>query len=227
MNRILKFNQTDNSKWYVTTDTHLGHNRDFIVGARGYKNITDHDNAVIDKINEIVRPNDTLVHLGDWCLNTTRSQFEEQLSRIKCQNIYMLWGNHNNPVWSVYQEAIADELYKYETRDGFGMDATIEIYPFKYRNVTFLGNYAEMSVDGHYFVCAHYPIFVFNEMNHGAKHLCGHSHYSLELSQSDNLQSKILDCGWDGHAKPLSLNEVLAIMAKKGTLEVDHHQKGK
>jgi hypothetical protein len=137
----------------------------------------------------------------------------------------MLWGNHNNPVWGVYQDIIKEEINQYESRDGCLMNSEIEIYPFKYRNVTFIGNRCEMVVDGHYFVCDHFPLYVFNEMKHGAMHLCGHSHYSCELSQADDLRSKVLDVGWDGHARPLSLNEVLKMMAKKGVMEVDHHRK--
>jgi calcineurin-like phosphoesterase family protein len=218
MNKELKFKQSDDQKIYGVSDTHLNHNREFIWGARGYPDSKSHTDGVINSINDNVRANDILLHLGDICLNTDESGFNNLLGRINCQNIYMLWGNHNNPTWRVYQNAIKEE---------YGRD-DIEIYPFRYRNVIFIGNYAEALLDGHLFVLHHYPIYVFNYMKDGAKHLCGHSHYGLEFSKATNLKSKILDIGWDGFKKPLSLNEILAIMDTKEVFDAgDHHTRTK
>ena len=76
-------------KNFITSDLHLGHAKPFIWEKRGYTSIQDHDDKIIDKINELVGPNDTLFSLGDFCLNTTEPQLESYLSRIACQNIYL------------------------------------------------------------------------------------------------------------------------------------------
>ena len=94
---MLKLTQTDAQKVYFTTDWHLGHQKDFVWEPRGYKSHEDHTNSIIDVTNSIVRPNDILFNLGDFCLNTPQSKFEEYLSRINCSNMWLLWGNHNNP----------------------------------------------------------------------------------------------------------------------------------
>lgn len=224
MNNFLKLIQTEDIKVYFTSDTHLGHNKPFVVEARGYKTIADHDTALIDKINERVRANDILFHLGDFCLNTDESKLNEFLSRIQCQYIYLLWGNHNNPLWKVYRREVNAYANQNETGPPSVVKGDIEVYPFRYKNIVFIGNYAEISVDGKVFILSHYPNYVFNHMKEGAMHLCGHSHYSLELSQADNLTSKILDVGWDGHAKPMSLTDILSIMQKKNVAVVDHHK---
>ena len=226
MNRVLRFRQTPEQKVYWLSDTHLNHNRDFVFGVRGFKSGQDMTDGIINKVNEIVRPNDILMHAGDFCLNTEEGGLNSLLARINCQNIYMTWGNHNNPLWKIYQREVKNLLGQFESRDGFCMDEDVEIYPFKYKNITFLGNYVELTVDGQYFVMCHYPIHVWNYVKDGAKMICGHSHYGLPFSQAANLKAKILDVGWDGYSRPLSTEEVLAIMDTKELFDTgDHHKK--
>jgi calcineurin-like phosphoesterase family protein len=225
MNRVLKIRQTDDQKVYWVSDTHLNHNRDFVYEVRGFKSSQEHTDFIINKINEIVRPNDILMHGGDFCLNTEESGCNELLARIQCQNIYMLWGNHNNPLWKIYTREVCAKFQSDAYTDGMFVQ-NIEVYPFRYKNVVFLGNYAEITVDGQYFVMAHYPIHVWNYVKDGAKMICGHSHYGLPFSQADNLDAKILDVGWDGYGRPLSTKEVLDIMDKKAIFETgDHHKR--
>ena len=52
-------------------------------------------------------------------------------------------------------------------------------------------------------------------MKAGAFHVCGHSHYNLPLSQGSDPTARILDVGFDGHAGPLSFDDVSAIMKTK------------
>lgn len=226
MNKVLRFNQTPDRKVYVVSDTHWNHNPKWPVPlwqARGYKSVDESNEHQRDTINKIVRPNDILIHLGDVTLNCNEEQFEKFIASLNCQTIYALWGNHNSPSWNIYQREVKKWLK--EPVESYG-DTTsdYEVYPFRYKNLVFVGNYLEAIIDGTYFVMSHYPIYVFNHMSKGALHLCGHSHYNLELSQADNPTSKILDVGWDGWAKPLSIDEIKAIMAKKNILAVDHHR---
>ncbi len=116
--RPLKLTHNDSHKVFFTSDTHFNHDKAFIYEARGYKNRYEHNDALIAKINEVVRPEDTLIHLGDFCLNITPPEFNEILARINCQNIAYIWGNHNSCIRRLYEEAIATE---------YGKD--IEVYP--------------------------------------------------------------------------------------------------
>lgn len=227
MNRVLKIRQSEDQRVYVTTDTHLNHDPQWPVPiweSRGYASAKDHTDSIIDTINERVRPNDILFHLGDICLNTTDGQFHELIARIKCQTIYMLWGNHNNPSWKIYRRQV-DEWFKMITQGYIGVEPDLEVYPFRYKNIVFIGNYLEAVLDGQYFIMEHYPIYVFNHMKDGAKMLCGHSHGGLDFSKPTSTNSKILDVSWDDFKRPLSLAEILEIMNKKNVLvTTDHHR---
>jgi calcineurin-like phosphoesterase family protein len=206
---MLNLRDTDQQKVYVSSDFHLGHQRDFVWKSRGYNSVQEHDDGLINILNETVRPNDILLFLGDFCLNTTVDQFNSYLDRIKCQNIMALWGNHNNPhEKSIYKKVVGDK----------------EQYPVKYKNITYLGHYVEVILNGQFVVLFHYPIFIWNEQKNGSWCLCGHSHNSFPQTRADNLYGKILDVGWDGHSKPWSFSEISAVMNGKRFIPLDHHQ---
>jgi calcineurin-like phosphoesterase family protein len=225
MNKLLKFRQTDEQKVYFVSDLHHCHNPKWKVPLweqRGYKDVNEMNEDQIETINKIVRPNDILWHLGDLTLNCSEQQFEEFISKIKCQNIYCLWGNHNSPTWATYQR----ETQKVQEflKSVYNTSELMEIYPLRYKNLIFFGNYQEMTVDGQYIILDHYPTYVFNHMKDGAWHLCGHSHYNLPFSKADNLESKVIDVGWDGKLSPYSMDELREIMNKKNIFQSgDHH----
>lgn len=218
---MLNLRETENSKIFVTSDTHFHHNREFVWKSRGFTSIKEHDDFVINNLNENVKKDDILFHLGDFCLNTTLLQFEELLSRIVCQNIYMLFGNHPNPHYK--------GVYKKLVQSKFGVDYTdaSEIYPLRYKNVVYIGNYQEVILNGHFVVLSHYPLYIWNECQNGSWMLCGHSHGGCIFSQPTTPEGKILDCGWDLHEKPLSFEDVNKIMSSKKFVQLDGHHTAK
>ena len=211
--RPLKLTHNDSHKVFFTSDTHFNHDKAFIYEARGYKNRYEHNDALIAKINEVVRPEDTLIHLGDFCLNITPPEFEEILRKINCDNILYIWGNHNSCIRRMYEE----------TLEGLYQRNDIEIYPYKIGKITYLGYYKELIVNGHMIVIHHYPHQIFNQMQKGAWQLSGHSHYTNPTTHVDNPDNKILDVGWDGHGKPLSFPEIQKIMMNKSHVSKDKH----
>jgi calcineurin-like phosphoesterase family protein len=217
MINVLKWFITPERQVYLSSDLHLNHDKPFVVQSRGFKNVTEHNDGVIESLNKEVRPNDILCLLGDFCLKTSEQEFEDFISRIKCQNVYMLWGNHNNPVERIYKREVAKVLLAHS------MHPNTEIYPFRYKNLIFAGHYLEVFIDNHPVVMCHYPISSFNMMKHGAYMLCGHSHQNYEMTRASHTVGRYLDVGWDGHKKPLTFKEVKAIMDKKLVITVDHH----
>lgn len=63
------------------------------------KSVDEMDDCLIENINARVAENDTLYHLGDFCFAPRDSyyyQAKKYLSRIKCRNIHLIWGNHDH-----------------------------------------------------------------------------------------------------------------------------------
>lgn len=82
---------------YVISDTHFGHANIIRYCNRPFRNAFVMDEALIRNINQVVRPSDTLWHLGDWSFGPL--QFARSIrARIVCQDIRLITGNHDRRI---------------------------------------------------------------------------------------------------------------------------------
>jgi calcineurin-like phosphoesterase family protein len=81
------------SKIFLTSDTHFGHDRKFLYGPRGFNNIQEHDETIIQNWNSVVSPEDIVFHLGDVMLNDNEHGME-CLRRLNGK-IIIIPGNHD------------------------------------------------------------------------------------------------------------------------------------
>lgn len=78
--------------WF-TSDTHFGHAAILQhQEERKFVTLAEMDSTIIDNINKLVMPEDTLYHLGDFCWQN--SKLGHYRSRIKCKRIILIKGNH-------------------------------------------------------------------------------------------------------------------------------------
>lgn len=191
--------------WF-TADTHFGHNNIIRYSNRPFTSVEEMDDVIINNINNLVQPGDTLWFLGDFCFGPRDPErfyrvAESYRNRIECNNIILIWGNHDPNRFA----------HKREERDSAG----------KFRRL-FKDDYdlKQTTVMGQKIVLCHYAMRVWDKSHHGAWHLYGHSHGSLP----DDPNSLSFDCGVDCHDyKPLNFNEVGEIMKKKTFKPIDHH----
>lgn len=205
MEVMYKISVEDYDKLFVTSDTHFNHNKDFVWKTRGYNSPEEMTSSMIDIINNTVGPDGILLHLGDFCLNTTREMYEDIMSRLKIGAVWMLWGNHNNPIQKSY--------------GGSRIQIASSI---KGTMVKYLEYYFTFRCGKKTFACLHFPMRIWDGMALGVMHLCGHSHGTLEVSRPEDKSYKILDCGWDIHKKPLTMKEIEDIMATKSINNLHH-----
>jgi calcineurin-like phosphoesterase family protein len=210
--------ETPESKVWFTSDWHYNHDRDFLWAKRGYASVQAHNVDLIRSINALVGPDDIIFNLGDLTLNCTLEQFEALIAQIVCRNIYLMAGNHPNPHFkSIYKPMVQKLL-------GDAYTPESEVYPLRYKNIVYINQEQEITVNRQKIVLSHYPHIVWNHSSKGAWMLCGHSHSDCEMTNSRNTFGKILDVGFDEFKRPLSFNEIRVIMDKKPTQKVDHHQ---
>lgn len=143
--------------WFVS-DTHFAHAN--IIrgiskwtdksGCRPFDTFSTHNEWLIKLINNAVKPDDTLWHLGDWSFGGEH-RVAEFRNRLHCRNINIVVGNHDHHI-KKWQEAP-------------------EHYGF-----TSIQDYAELNLDGTQVVLCHYPIESWVNMERGAYHLHGHVH---------------------------------------------------
>ena len=80
-------------KIFFTSDTHFCHDREFIYEPREFTNVTEMNEAIVQRWNSVVSPEDTVYHLGDVMLNND----EKGIKYLKRLNgkIIILKGNHD------------------------------------------------------------------------------------------------------------------------------------
>jgi calcineurin-like phosphoesterase family protein len=188
---------------YFTSDPHFGHANIIKYSNRPYRNVRDMDDDLIKNSNLVVKPEDNLHILGDFCMGDVHFAIDI-LSELN-GHIYYIFGNHDKVMRQLARESRL--LY---LRDGT---------PLRDK-VRFLGEMADIFVNNQRIILNHYSMRVWNQSHRGAWHLYGHSHGSL----SDDPTSLSFDVGVDCHNyKPISFDEIGAIMKRKNYVPIDHH----
>ena len=87
---------------FCTSDWHFGHSRAFIYEPRGFSCIEEHDENIIIRHNEIVKPDDIVFCLGDCMLGSDHEYGLNCISRLNGQ-IKIIRGNHcTDKRWEEY-----------------------------------------------------------------------------------------------------------------------------
>ena len=208
---------------WITSDTHYGHKNICrgvtnwrlpdgtipISQTRDFKSIEQMNDTIINNINEVVKQDDILIHLGDWSFGGF-DKIEEFRSQINCKNIHLIFGNHDHHI-----ERNKEGIQK--------LFSSVQ----NYLRLEVRRPINKATVEKFTFVCMHYPIASWHDMNQGVIHLHGHVHLPSHLRIAEG---KAMDVGVDGNGlEPLSLDEIVELMKdrpiKKLALPKDHHEK--
>ena len=88
----LKLDSSKQGIWF-TSDTHFGHNNIIKFCKRPWKTTEEMDEALIERWNSVVKPDDIVFHLGDFAF-ATNSRWKEIIQRLN-GHIYLIVGNHD------------------------------------------------------------------------------------------------------------------------------------
>lgn len=178
---------------YVTADLHFGHQGILGFERSQFKSIKEHDEYIIRRLNEKLRPGDVLYVLGDVGFRGSKQTLAElgrKLRRIECRKKILVFGNH-------------DRFSKQEAL-GLGFDE-VHLGPIYYESSRVPGG----------IILSHQPVREALD-NPYAINVHGHLHGgALDLPNYYN--ANIAQCGY----QPLPLNrfEELAEKSLKGRKE--------
>jgi calcineurin-like phosphoesterase family protein len=79
---------------YFTSDTHFGHKNIIKYCDRPYDNIENMNDDIITKYNSIVKPDDTVYHLGDFAFHTHPTNVGNILTKLNGSK-HLIFGNHD------------------------------------------------------------------------------------------------------------------------------------
>ena len=160
------------------------------------------DDVLIENINNHVKEDDVLWHLGDYCCSKNKNplmQAEKYRKRILCRNVCLVWGNHDN-------HRIAKFFKSCHERQ-------------------------EINVRGKHIVLSHYAQAVWNKSHNGSWMLYGHSHGSAEKWLDGHMPDRLsLDVGVDnvfnilGEYRPISFEEIYNIFKNRKGISIDKNK---
>lgn len=160
------------------------------------------NDAIVKNINNVVRQDDTLWFLGDWCFGGKNNYYQvakELRDKIKCRTINLIWGNHDHRnIRDLFNEAY--DLF-------------------------------EINVNGQKIVLCHYAMSVWDKSHRGSWQLYGHSHANLETWMDKVMPGRrSIDVGIDnavrllGDYKPFSFEDLQRLIGGNNGFSADHHE---
>jgi len=208
-------------KIFLWSDMHVGHARPWVMQARGFNTIEEHDEALISRWNAVVPDDGVVFHLGDMTFEDPNGKkFESLARRLRYRQLYHLWGNHTSGAKAVYRKVLTEDYLHPD------IYANIELYPMDWlvdgdpnHVVTFVPQYLEVSIRKTSLVLCHYPINSWNGMAHGSLHCYAHCHGNLK-----HVMPNRLDVGVDSFPNgPVSLATIKLLTKGHIPEIVDHH----
>lgn len=177
--------------------TLVSHNREFLYKPRGFTSIEEHDAAIIENWNRVVKPEDSIYLLGDLMLNDN----EGGITKLNQLNgtIYYIRGNHCS-------------------------DARCTLYKERTHMIPLYGQFetswaAVQKINGYHFYLSHYPTMTsylenMAPLKHHLINLHGHTHSKSKFYQDIPFMYNV---ALDAHNNtPVSFDEIIAdIEAKK------------
>lgn len=221
MIHLYKIKEKENSRVFFTSDSHFYHNKPWIVQARGFNNIKEHNEALIQNWNSVVTRDDYVIHCGDFLVGAVglgecpKQAFLDIVNRLNGM-IYFIWGNHNSGTKQQFDDLIASaieidtlprEVYPIRFVTSFGW--------FEYVGSSMLLQVLTKDCTKLNFVCSHFAHHIWHKSHADFYHVCGHSHGKDPDSQPDTKGPKRLDVGVDNFPTPISAWDAKLIIDKK------------
>jgi len=196
--------------YWFTSDFHFNHKRICEYSHRPFKSVEEMNEKIIDNWNSVVTDDASVFYLGDFAF--ADSQFIRNTLRRLKGRISFIRGNHDKSLVQFLK----------------GINNYTDLSP----RLTYLGDYAEVTINDQPIVLCHYPMITWARKSYGSWMLSGHSHYNLKATRKEETRfGKVLDVGVDGNNfMPYSFEELEKIMDNKpimSSLDVlqDHHSR--
>lgn len=173
---------------FVCSDTHFGHDKDFLYMPRGFTNIQEHNETIVKNWNSKITDDDIVYHLGDVVLgdiNTGIEYFKQLKGQIK-----IIPGNHDTP----------SKIARYQELEN------VEVLPLAYL----------LKHKKYMFYLSHYPTLCSNydadkPLKARVINLCGHHHTSNAWEDWD--KGLIYHVEMDAHnCYPILLDEIIEVL---------------
>ena len=172
---------------YFTSDLHFHHNKimQYSPAFRNYADTEQMQEALIALWNSIVTPDDIVYDLGDISMSANINKIVKTAQRLNGKHVFIL-GNHDHAM-----RRNQEKLVRETKEDGNPLFESI-------------GEYKYLKTPEGEFALSHYPMYGWENQQHGSIMLHGHLHDYIA-----NVRGKILNVGFDLHGTLLSVEDIL------------------
>ena len=180
---------------FVTSDLHFNHDKEFVWKVRGYESVYEMNEAIVERFNSVVRPDDDVYILGDLCLGgggpAVLADNKALIERLNGR-LHIIRGNH-------------------DTEPRVRMYATCA-------NVVDIVKWADMlHYKGYHFYLSHFPTLTGNLEKESLKqctcNLFGHTHQTTNFHLDMPFMYHV---GVDSHnCYPMNLDNIIIEMKAK------------
>lgn len=177
------------SEIFFTSDIHFMHNRGFLYEPRGFQSVEEMNQAIVERWNNIVTPNDEVYILGDIMLNDN----VEGMRLLESLNGYLhiILGNHD----TLTRQILYENCPKVQT----------------------VSLADRMKYKGYHFFMTHYPCMTGNLEKESLKqctlNLFGHTHSKDKFYQDMPFMYNV---AMDAHnCTPVHIDQIIEDMKKK------------
>lgn len=180
---------------FLTSDLHFNHDREFVWKVRGYESVYEMNEAIVERFNSVVQPDDDVYILGDLCLGgggpAVLADNKALIERLNGR-LHIIRGNHDT-------------------------EPRVRMYA-ACANVVDVVKWADMlNYKGYHFYLSHFPTLTGNLEKESLKqctcNLFGHTHQTTNFHLD---MPYLYHVGVDSHnCYPVSLDDIIQEMNNK------------
>jgi calcineurin-like phosphoesterase family protein len=192
--------------WF-TSDTHFGHARIIELADRPFASVEEMNEALVERWNERVAPEDTVIHLGDVALGP----IEESLKYIERLNGFkiLVVGNHDRPFPPMQKGNLTKVSNWTERYREAGFDLILRSFHFKDEAIgPFNGSHFPYDGDSH--DAERFREYRLDDEAIPLVHGHTHSNGVVTRSNKGTLQVHVGVDAWD--FRPVSVEEIQEIL---------------
>jgi calcineurin-like phosphoesterase family protein len=175
---------------FFMSDPHFLHKEILKYGKRPFKTETECSDRIIKNINFAVQKSDTLIIVGDFCFGNAK-HVREFRSRILCDNVILVLGNHDKNVPRTAFTLVVDKIEMTICKK----PVIVSHYPFRssiwHRLIGFVKGYDRLKFMNR------------RPVREGRWLICGHDHSDVKVKGQ---QIKVNVEAW--HYKPVPLSAI-------------------